>query len=218
MVKSFFSPDVVEFTNNWETIDLTNDWLRENDRGAKSIGTSAGGVYLSGSNMGYNSGGSYDRITSRFDLKPYRLISFSASCTTYCYHGSHSCSVVLTDGTNSLALISASASSSTTSSSTFGHADNSAYFTILISGTTATIYRLSQSNAYHAGAAASVSTVSNAYALDFSSWGSLKLRFSINGGAASGYGIAEGNSKVIFSPILATKKVIGSMNTLIEPQ
>ena len=213
--------ETLEFTNNWDTIDTTNDWTRANDHGNESLTADNGAIQLSGSNMGYNSAGSYDRITSNFDLSKYRLISFSCNADAYCYFGdSMTAALILTDGTNSYTLMSVSAGDSNSSSDYFGLACAGGFFTLEIVGSTVNIYRQAVTNAQVSGngtESASASLVADAYALDISSWSSLNIRIQVTGDARSGYGSANGNNSIVLGPILASKKVIGSKRILAIP-
>lgn len=222
MVRSLKSPEYSEFTNNWNTIDLTNDWTRAYDHGAESLSADNGAISLSGDRMGHNSGSSYDRITSKFDLSSNRLISFYASTASMCYagHGGDSVSAVLylTDGTHSLTLISSSTSGNSSASGLFGLASASAYFTLEIDGSTVKIkVRSTNYSRATSNYSASNSIVADDYSLDISTWSKLNIALEVNGNAPGGYADVSGSSQVILSPIISSKKVIGSKKILSKP-
>lgn len=222
MVKSFKSPEYSEFTNNWTTIDLTNDWTRANNHGVESLSAENGAISLSGDRMGYNGGNSYDQITSKFDLSSNRLISFYASTASLCSPpdagDSVSATLSLTDGTNSLTLLSSSTSGNNSTSGYFGLASASAYFTLEIDGNTVNIkVRSMNYSRATTGYSASNSIVANNYSLDISTWSKLNIRLNVYGDARGGYAAVSGSSQVVLSPIISSKKVIGSKKTLSKP-
>lgn len=216
MVKSFKSPEYSEFTNNWTTIDLVNDWVHTNYReGGQTFSASKGGINLYGDRLGYNSGVSWTQLTSRFDLRSERLFSFSATTTAKGNNstsgGSHTSTLFLTDGTNSLTLISASANAA----NGYGtYSSASGFFTLNIEGNTVKIYR-------HAigsnSSGASISIIEDAYTLNISTWTSLKIAMQVSGDAAGGYACAYGSCSMSLFPIFSSKKVLGSKKTLSIP-
>lgn len=215
--------DIVEFYNNWGTIA---NWTLSQSNQSTSYGNSRGTIYASVSDPGYNGGASYGYLTSDRDFSKYRLISFYANV---CVKGQSSSSypigdyvrakIILTDGTNSSELMSASVSSGTTGTTVQGSAFSSAFITLYIVGTTCYVYvggGISQSS-QSANCSASASLITNGTTINLSSWSSLKIRLIVEGDATGGYANGKGNATATISQVIYSKKVFGSKGELSIP-
>jgi hypothetical protein len=215
MVKSLKSPEYQEFLNNWVPIDFSNDWLRQYDETTESIYTSMGNVRVWGGNMGHNSGSSYVRITTVKDYIKYRLISFSCNMSALCTHGNnHVAYLQLTDGVSKTFTLMSSVA---VADSKDELAVAGGYFTLEVNGNIVTIRRTGFTRLIY-DADGSATLVADEYQLDISTWTALKVRLQVGGNARSGYGSADGVSQIALSPILTSKKVMGSKKRLSSVQ